>query len=92
MTDQIQRRQSRRRFAWAMGVNLTALGAAMISSSAASAQDALQSFLSQDTLTGDWGGLRTKAENAGLTVEGNYQTDLLGNPSGGNRKRFVYAG
>ena len=58
----------------------------------AHAQTSIESWLSGDTLTGDWGGFRTRAEEAGLTVEGNYQTDLLTNPIGGESEGFAYAG
>ncbi|MEM7024378.1 MAG: carbohydrate porin [Pseudomonadota bacterium] len=92
MTDWNRVRRSRRNFGLNASVGLGTLAIAMAWAPSAGAQDALQSFLSQDTLTGDWGGLRTKAENAGLTIQGNYQTDLLGNPTGGIRERFAYAG
>ena len=51
-------------------------------------RDGLCSWLSQDTATGDWGGLRSRAEAAGVTFEGNYQTDLLTNPIGGEKQGF----
>jgi porin len=34
----------------------------------------------------------SRAEAAGLTVEGNYQTDLLANPIGGEQQGFAYDG
>jgi porin len=64
----------------------------MFLASAARAEMDLGSWLAQDTVTGDWGGLRTRAEAAGLTVEGNYQTDLLANPIGGEQQGFAYDG
>src|SRR5690606_136486 len=66
--------------------------AATALASNARAESALQSWLGQSTATGDWGGLRERAEAAGLTVEGNYQTDLLANPVGGESQGFAYAG
>jgi porin len=71
---------------------LVALGGALFLASPASGQTAIESWLSQDTATGDWGGLRSLAEDAGLTIEGNYQTDLLANPIGGESQGFAYAG
>jgi porin len=64
----------------------------MFVASTAHAEMDLGGWLSQDTATGDWGGLRSRAEAAGLTVEGNYQTDLLANPIGGEQQGFAYDG
>jgi porin len=64
----------------------------MFLASGARAEMDLGAWLSQDTATGDWGGLRSRAEDAGLTVEGNYQTDLLANPIGGEQQGFAYDG
>jgi porin len=69
-----------------------ALSAPMILASAARAEMDIGTWLAQDTATGDWGGLRSRAEAAGLTVEGNYQTDLLANPIGGEQQGFAYDG
>ncbi len=71
---------------------LVALIGAMLLPSAARSESIIESWLTQDTATGDWGGLRSRAAAAGLTVEGNYQTDLLGNPAGGEKRGFAYAG
>jgi porin len=64
----------------------------MLVAPAARAQMDFGSWLAQDTATGDWGGLRSRAQAAGLTVEGNYQTDLLANPIGGEQQGFAYDG
>jgi porin len=64
----------------------------MLVAPAARAEMDLGSWLAQDTATGDWGGLRSRAEAAGLTVDGNYQTDLLANPIGGEQQGFAYDG
>ena len=48
--------------------------------------------LQQKHLTGNWGGLRTELENAGVALTATYTTDLLGNPVGGNTQGFRYAG
>jgi porin len=64
----------------------------MLLSPALRAEMDFGAWLSQDTATGDWGGLRSRTEAAGLTVEGNYQTDLLANPIGGEQQGFAYDG
>ena len=64
----------------------------MALASVARAETGLASWLAQDTATGDWGGLRSRAKAAGLRVDGYYQTDLLANPTGGERQGFAYAG
>lgn len=69
-----------------------ALAGAMLLAAGARAETGLESWLAQDTATGDWAGLRSRAEAAGLTVDGYYQTDLLANPVGGERQGFAYAG
>ncbi len=71
---------------------LIVLAVATVPTSGVRAEGALESWLGQSTATGDWGGLRDRAQEAGLTVEGNYQTDLLANPSGGESQGFAYAG
>jgi porin len=48
--------------------------------------------LQQKHLTGNWGGLRTEFENAGVALTATYTTDLLGNPVGGNTQGFRYDG
>ena len=35
-------------------------------------------FLGRDTLTGDWGGLRTRLDAAGLKLSGTYTGEVLG--------------
>jgi porin len=71
---------------------LVALAGTIILASAARAETDLASWLAQDSATGDWDGLRSRAKAAGLTVNGNYQTDLLANPTGGEGQGFAYAG
>jgi porin len=71
---------------------LIALLGSMIPGPAAHTESALESWLSQDTATGNWGGLRKRIKDAGLTVEGSYQTDLLANPIGGESQGLAYAG
>ena len=69
---------------------LAALAGATILASVSRAET--NSWLAQDSATGDWGGLRSRAEAAGLKIDGNYQTDLLANPIGGEGQGFAYAG
>ena len=46
----------------------------------------------QDTLTGDWGGLRTRLADSGLSIGLIETSELLGNVSGGQRQGFDYMG
>ena len=50
------------------------------------------SWTRRETMTGDWNGLRDRLERIGVTAWASYTTDLLGNPSGGIRRGFQYAG
>lgn len=47
---------------------------------------------SQDTLTGDWGGLRTRLADSGLTLGLTEVSEILGNVSGGQRQGGDYMG
>ncbi len=49
-------------------------------------------FWERDTLTGDWGGLRSSLDASGLKLGGVYTGEVLGNPSGGLRQRAVAKG
>ena len=49
-------------------------------------------FWERETLTGDWGGLRTTADDAGLKLSGSYTGEALGNPTGGTRQRAMAEG
>jgi porin len=69
-----------------------ALIGSMLVAPAAGAEMAVGTWLEQDTATGDWGGLRSRAKDAGITFEANYQTDLMTNPIGGEKHGFAYAG
>ena len=55
-------------------------------------EPASKGFWERDTLTGDWGGLRTSLEESGLKIGGVYTGEALGNPSGGLRRRAVAEG
>src|SRR3954470_21714708 len=41
-------------------------------------------------LTGDWGGLRTSIQNAGVTLRGHFTTESAANPSGGRKQTARY--
>ena len=47
--------------------------------------------LPQDHLLGDWGGLRTKLENAGFTPTLTFESDIAGNPTGGKSQGTTHA-
>lgn len=48
-------------------------------------------WLHQGTMTGDWGGLRTRLQNEGIAIQGHYLEDSAGNPVGGKSKDVRYA-
>jgi porin len=49
-------------------------------------------FLERDKLTGDWGGIRTTLQNAGITFALLDQNEVWGNLAGGLRRGAVYDG
>ncbi len=49
-------------------------------------------FLTQDLMTGEWGGLRKKLEDDGFTFTPTYIGEVFGNPSGGMRQGATYDG
>jgi len=49
-------------------------------------------FWQRDTLTGDWDGLRTSLENAGVKFSLQEQSELWGNMAGGRRRGVAYDG
>jgi len=51
-----------------------------------------KSFWTQDTLSGDWGGLRTTLEEHGISFDINETDEVLGNVSGGLRRGAVFDG
>ena len=52
----------------------------------------VESWLSQNTATGDWGGARKTLKDAGITISSNYSTDVGGNPVGGLYQATRYSG
>ena len=49
-------------------------------------------FMDQDLMTGDWGGLRKKLREDGLTFTPVYYGEVFGNPSGGMSRGTIYDG
>ncbi|MDD5679617.1 MAG: carbohydrate porin [Candidatus Omnitrophica bacterium] len=49
-------------------------------------------WLSQKTATGNWAGLRSSLESAGISISSNYTTDIGGNPAGGLKQVAKYSG
>lgn len=45
---------------------------------------------SDDHLTGNWGGMRDRLEESGVTLSSSYTADVLGNPSGGREQGVRY--
>ena len=58
---------------------------------AAGENSKFQSWIGQETATGDWGGARSKLEGRGFTVSSNYTADIGGNPTGGLKQIAVYS-
>ena len=56
------------------------------------AQEGASDFWQRDTLTGDWGGLRTTLAEQGVTFTLKYTSDLQANVAGGIRRGTVYDG
>ncbi|GEB42976.1 porin B [Gluconobacter sphaericus NBRC 12467] len=48
-------------------------------------------WLTQSTMTGDWGGWRTWLADKGINIGGHYLEDSAGNPMGGKTKAVRYA-
>jgi porin len=49
-------------------------------------------FLTQDLMTGDWGGFRTTLEDDGLKFTPVYYGEVFGNPTGGMSQGLIYDG
>jgi len=50
------------------------------------------SILTQQTLTGDWAGMRTTLRDAGFDLNANDTSEMLSNPVGGIKQTTVYEG
>ncbi len=51
-----------------------------------------EAYDSENYMTGNWGGLRGKLNELGITPIARYYTTVLGNPVGGKKKGVQYAG
>ncbi len=88
------------RRAFLAGASIVALGAVVSPGVAFAAEPApvwvlpesAKSLLAAERLTGDWGGLRTKLEDSGITIDLTQTMDILGNLSGGVRRGGAYDG
>jgi porin len=71
----------------AVALWLGSLGLATLPCSPAPAQPstglALGDWLNQDTMTGNWGGVRTRLDDAGIGLRGHHTTESAYNPTGG---------
>jgi porin len=59
---------------------------------ATASEPAPDGFWQRDTMTGDWGGLRTRIEDAGIKFGLQEQSEVWGNLAGGLRRGVVYDG
>ena len=76
---------------WHQGVSLLAvLGLAGLAPAQARADD-LARWFSQPTMTGNWGGVRTSLNDAGITPKAFYTGEFAANPSGGQRQGTGFA-
>ncbi len=49
-------------------------------------------FWQRDTLTGDWGGLRTTLQQQGIALSGTYTGEVFANVQGGIKRGATYDG
>ncbi len=47
-------------------------------------------WLAQDTMTGNWGGVRTNLKDLGINLRAAYTSETAGNPTGGNYQAIRY--
>lgn len=71
----------------AAAVLLSAMG--LSPAAAAESPEGEKGLWERETLTGDWGGLRTHMEDHGVKVAGTYTVEALGNATGGIKRRAV---
>ena len=69
-----------------------ALGGALLLCTlpAVAQQASVGSWLSQPTMTGDWGGTRTQLQDDGITLRAHWTTESAGNVSGGHYQTARY--
>ena len=77
-----------------MRASFTALAivGALILGPAAPLVAAPDSLFEQETLTGDWGGVRKQLQDAGVELGANDIAETLSNPTGGIRQLTIYQG
>lgn len=75
-------------------VTVAAVGSPAATAKAADNGSALEAWLNGEYATGDWGGLRSELEEAGITVDASYVADLLAvrNGNAGSGDGWDYAG
>jgi porin len=78
--------------AWPWAIPAAFLALPALSAWAQETKIAPKGFWQQDSLTGDWGGLRTTLEDHGLTIAADEIDDGLADVSGGVRTGSVYQG
>jgi porin len=77
----------------AVALWLGSLGFAVLPCSPTAAQPSngsMRGWLNQDTITGNWGGIRTRLEEAGISLRGHYTSESAYNPSGGQFEAARY--
>jgi porin len=78
----------------AVALWLGSLGFAVLPCSPTTAQPSnnsmLGDWLNQGTMTGDWGGIRTRLEAAGINLRAHYTSESAYNPSGGQFEAARY--
>jgi len=88
MTTWLQSLQLRRAFYLALLITLACACPLQAQESGNSMQAA--SWVDRPTLSGDWGGVRTKLEKDGFKLRANFTTESAANPSGGKRQTARY--
>jgi len=73
-------------------LGVMAVAGGLAASPALAQEEDAKGFWQRDTLTGDWGGVRSSLEEKGITVSATYTGEALGNVSGGLRQRAVASG
>ncbi|WEK44744.1 MAG: carbohydrate porin [Candidatus Sphingomonas colombiensis] len=67
-----------------------AIAGILLPAQIARAQEAHEQPATDPRLTGDWGGARTKLEDAGVTLSAHYWSETAGNPVGGFKQAVRY--
>src|SRR6516162_7284348 len=74
---------------WTCGI--AALAALFFVGQAHAQDDFFSDWLQQPYMTGDWGGVRTKLEDEGISLRAHYISETAGNPTGGLQQATQYA-